>query len=471
MTTVSVPRSLLGDDEPPPASSAPAPADQPAAAERAPAARRRLPVDPAPIQVRRSDRAAPAPAPRADASSEGRHQYPRGGGGGGGRSRRSARPVTEPRPSAGARHVALTDLLVASEPRPARRGRRTPGGRPARPVTPERPAAASEPRPRPADRWEKLNSRLGPAADPGGGPESRGTAAGTGAEEAGYVTPVKQLMRRESAAGSPASSTITAALPESVTGAERLTQLAAVYAHLIEHNLLLGLSIELNFLVRLLVTPGGDGPPPADSRFLTTVHNAVHFAVETLWLLRHQLVFLDAANLRLLATNERLVAFQPALADALLELPARRPCVSPPPGAAAAADEERPDSLAFYAELVYRPNFPSDASFNAFRRQHDQFHALVEQWRAAVAGGGTWDAETALGDEPRALVALCPHPVNMHHLARLYQAQLLQLAGAAGGGGTESAALLLQADRTRLQRLNDRSVSVTARCHSHSRRR
>ncbi|XP_043220539.1 codanin-1-like, partial [Amphibalanus amphitrite] len=279
-------------------------------------------------------------------------------------------------------------------------------------------------------------------------------SAGAGPDDpAAFVTPVKQLLRGGESAGPP----VAAATPDRVTGAERLTELAVLYAHLIEHALLLGLSIELSFLVRLLVAPGGAGPPPAESVLLTSLHNAVFFSVQTLWRLRGLLVCLDAAHLRLLATNGRLVAFHPQLADALRELPARRPCASPPPAAAADGDGERPDSLAFYAELVYRPNFPSDASFHAFRRQHDQLHALLERWRsAAAAGAGHWEPDAVLGDEPRALVALCRHPVNMHHLARLFQAQLLLLAGGGGGGAQEPAELLQQTDRARLQRLSDR---------------
>ncbi|XP_037080427.1 codanin-1-like [Pollicipes pollicipes] len=114
----------------------------------------------------------------------------------------------------------------------------------------------------------------------------------------GFVTPVKQVIRHESGGAPAVGPPIQLAEPERVTGGERLAALAALYAHLVEHHHLLGLSIELNFLVRL-----------------------------------------------------------------------------------AAADDERPDSLAFYAELVYRPNFPSDAAFNAFRRQHDLFHQLADRSR------------------------------------------------------------------------------------------
>lgn len=140
-------------------------------------------------------------------------------------------------------------------------------------------------------------------------------------------------------------------------------------------NLVPNLFLELFFVLQLLTarrmvttkdsdlepTPGA--PDSLESPLFQSVHDCVFFAVQVL---EHQfrvLSYLDKGTLKLLAENERLLCFSPALQGRLraaYEGSVAKVSLAMPPSAQA---------VSFQPETDNRANFSSDRAFHTFKKQ------------------------------------------------------------------------------------------------------
>ncbi|XP_064148170.1 codanin-1 isoform X5 [Loxodonta africana] len=264
------------------------------------------------------------------------------------------------------------------------------------------------------------------------------------------------------------SLTAEAADPARVSSCQRLKLVALVYSSCIAENLVPNLFLELFFVLQLLtarrtVAAKDDdlepNPDPLESPLFQSVHDCVFFAVQVL---EHQfqvLSYLDKGTLKLLAENERLLCFSPALQGRLraaYEGSVAKVSLVMPPSAQA---------VSFQPETDNRANFSSDRAFHTFKKQRDVFYEVLREWEDRHEEPG-WDFEKGLGSRIRAMMGQLSAACSHSHFVRLFQKQLLQMchspcgAGGAVWGEAPDVLSVLGADKLgRLRRLRERLVA------------
>ncbi|EQB77520.1 codanin-1 [Camelus ferus] len=273
--------------------------------------------------------------------------------------------------------------------------------------------------------------------------------------------------------------------PARVSSRQRLELVALVYSSCIAENLVPNLFLELFFVLQLLTarrmvaakdsdlesSPGAVGS--LESPLFQSVHDCVFFAVQVLEHQFHVLSHLDKGTLKLLAENERLLCFSPALQGRLraaYEGSVAKVSLEMPPSAQA---------VSFQPETDNRANFSSDRAFHTFKKQRcvtlvtwfsdesarDVFYEVLREWEDRHEEPG-WDFEKGLGSRIRTMMGHLSAAGSHSHFVRLFQKQLLQMCQSPGGaGGTvlgEAPGVLnmLGADKLgRLRRLQERLVA------------
>lgn len=164
------------------------------------------------------------------------------------------------------------------------------------------------------------------------------------------------------------------ASPELVTNHGCLDTLVEVYADLILHSRAPNLMVELYYTLQLLTAPVTENPQPQEGHksFLGTAHNCVHFAVGVLLKVASLVQLLDRGTLRLLSEHPRVAAFSQPLLRLLLNHLER-----PPPAPFLTQAPKSPiGSVSFQSDTDNRNNFPSDLTFQLFRKQRDSFYEV-----------------------------------------------------------------------------------------------
>uniref|UniRef100_A0AAY4ABL9 Codanin-1 C-terminal domain-containing protein n=1 Tax=Denticeps clupeoides TaxID=299321 RepID=A0AAY4ABL9_9TELE len=241
-----------------------------------------------------------------------------------------------------------------------------------------------------------------------------------------------------------------------------------LFCPLCVENLVPSVFLELFFTLQLL-TSRSPSPAEGDSvgdndadvlerGYFRSVHNCVYFAVKVLEDLFELLSHMDKCTLRLLAENERVGLFAPALREQLLKAQdvSTAKVSSAPPSFV--------HSVSFQPATDNRSNFSSDKAFHIFKKQRDIFYELLRDWEDFHKEPG-WQFEAALGGRVRAMVSQLTAAGNHAHFARLFQKQLIQMCkdprGVASHGDAPDADLLgmLGADSLgRLKRLQERLI-------------
>ncbi|XP_060474791.2 codanin-1 isoform X5 [Panthera onca] len=259
--------------------------------------------------------------------------------------------------------------------------------------------------------------------------------------------------------------------PARVSSRQRLELIALIYSSCIAENLVPNLFLELFFVLQLLTarrmvaTKESDLEPipgaldSLESPLFQSVHDCVFFAVQVL---EHQfqvLSYLDKGTLKLLAENERLLCFSPALQGRLraaYEGSVAKVSLEMPPSAQA---------VSFQPETDNRANFSSDRAFHTFKKQRDVFFEVLREWEDRHEEPG-WDFEKGLGSRIRAMMGQLSAACSHSHFVRLFQKQLLQMCQSPSGtGGTvlgeaPDVLSMLGADKLgRLRRLQERLVA------------
>ncbi|NXL96658.1 CDAN1 protein, partial [Tyrannus savana] len=283
-------------------------------------------------------------------------------------------------------------------------------------------------------------------------------------------TPTKPSYTRS--ASLPAEShLVTCANPTKVSCKKQLECLAQLYSSCIAENLVPNIFLELFFVLQLLTSKGTSTGEDGDSDFeineskesggqhFQSVHNCVYFAVRVLDYQYEIISHLEKGMLKLLAENERIASFSPALHKRLRQayesstakVSLLLPCSV--------------QSVSFQPETDNRSNFPSDRAFHIFKKQRDIFYELLREWEDNHEKTG-WDFERVLGNKIRAMMAHLSATCNHSHFARLFQKQLIQMCkGPIGGGASwgdtpdQDVLNMLGSDNlSRLKRLQERFV-------------
>ncbi|NXV99238.1 CDAN1 protein, partial [Fregetta grallaria] len=283
-------------------------------------------------------------------------------------------------------------------------------------------------------------------------------------------TPTKPSYTRS--ASLPAEShLVTCANPTKVSCKKQLECLAQLYSSCIAENLVPNIFLELFFVLQLLTSKGTSTAEEGDSdlevnernasgrQHFRSVHNCVYFAVQVLDYQYEIISRLEKGTLKLLAENERIASFSPALHERLRQayesstakVSLLLPCSV--------------QSVSFQPETDNRSNFPSDRAFHIFKKQRDIFYELLREWEDNHEKTG-WDFERVLGNKIRAMMAHLSATCNHSHFARLFQKQLIQMCkGPIGGGASwgdtpdQDVLNMLGSDNlSRLKRLQERFV-------------
>ncbi|KAK2533218.1 Cdan1 [Columba livia] len=333
-------------------------------------------------------------------------------------------------------------------------------------------------------------------------------------------TPTKPSYARS--ASLPAEShLVTCANPAKVSCKKHLECLAQLYSSCITENLVPNIFLELFFVLQLLTSKGTSSAEDGDSdlevnersedasgrQHFRSVHNCVYFAVQVLDYQYEIISRLEKGMLKLLAENERIASFSPALHERLRQayenstakVSLLLPCSV--------------QSVSFQPETDNRSNFPSDRAFHIFKKQREEqpnvsgvietsgrcqcsvspyriasayesgmllfflpppsmlaatgdvFYELLREWEDNHEKTG-WDFERVLGNKIRAMMAHLSATCNHSHFARLFQKQLIQMCkGPVGGGASwgdtpdQDVLNMLGSDNlSRLKRLQERFV-------------
>ncbi|KAM4014587.1 codanin-1 [Anomaloglossus baeobatrachus] len=286
------------------------------------------------------------------------------------------------------------------------------------------------------------------------------------------VTPTKQSYSRNL---SVSTDIVSSADPERVSSKSHLKVIAELYSACITENLVPNIFVEFFFILQLLTSRGASGTEDTnceldiprikdavEQKYFLSVHNCVYFAVLVLDLQFNVISLLDKSTLKLLAENERIGVFSPALQERLLEV------YKTSKGKVSLLFLSTLHSVSFQPETDNRSNFPSDRSFHIFKKQRDIFYELLREWEDCHEKAD-WDFEYGLGNKIRAMMINLSVAGNHSHFARLFQRQLVQMCkgptGGMGGVGSgdnpdQDVLNMLGSDNlNRLKRLQERFVA------------
>ncbi|KAF7665801.1 hypothetical protein LDENG_00131560 [Lucifuga dentata] len=257
--------------------------------------------------------------------------------------------------------------------------------------------------------------------------------------------------------------------PSKVTFTLELDLLAELYCTCISENLVPNIFLELFFVMQLLTSRS---PPHANDEeslcavnsdvlergYLRQVHNCVHFAVKVLEDQFQLVAHLDKCALRLLAENERVALFSPALRDQLTQAQNTSTAKLSP------SVSTFIHSVPFQPATDNRSNFSSDKAFHTFKKQRDIFYEVLREWEDFHKEPG-WNFDAVVGSRIRVMMSQLTSAGNHSHFARLFLKQLIQMCKGprvnSSPGDTPDADLLgmLGADSLgRLKRLEERLI-------------
>ncbi|XP_041777985.1 protein disks lost isoform X2 [Anopheles merus] len=268
---------------------------------------------------------------------------------------------------------------------------------------------------------------------------------------------------------------------DKVTQKSTIDRLVAIYALLMDLNLVPNMLNELAYLINLVSTEryiaqdaqkfleattsaGTDNGPAAElSNVLRSPHNCVYFAAEVLHSQRTQLALLDSTSLRVVVENEQLGALHPTLNGFLRDMLGQKMKLENAfisqqgTGGGDLVPNSSITNVFYQQENDTKDHFPSSKEFNAFNKQRDLFYATLRTWETEHLNPA-WEFETKLGTKVRAMLDILHHPINMSHLAKLFSAQLI-ISFNFDNSASELQMALPNIDLTKLSKLRQRLVA------------
>ncbi|XP_014772994.2 codanin-1 isoform X1 [Octopus bimaculoides] len=213
-----------------------------------------------------------------------------------------------------------------------------------------------------------------------------------------------------------------------VTNHKKLDTLSQIYSECLYAALFPSLTVEIFFLVQLLVAKISekavtDSTPDNCSghNYLKNIHNIVYFSVQALQNLLPLLPLLGKTILRLLCDNPRIGHFSLSLKSILCQLH-ETDCSSLQMSPVLLHCSI--GGVPFQAETDNRNNFPSPKAFSTFRAQRDHFYELIREWKDNHEKP-QWSLTSMLNKKMHLVLSPDSELANYWHLAKLFVSQLI----------------------------------------------
>ncbi|XP_055943100.1 codanin-1-like [Argiope bruennichi] len=202
--------------------------------------------------------------------------------------------------------------------------------------------------------------------------------------------------------------------PLSISMIEELSVFIDIYGFLLTNCFVTNITSELYFLFELITAKVSVKDIPKETKVFSSLHNCVYFATSILCKQGHLLYLLDNTTLTSLLEIPYLCKFSPQLVSRVQLF--------------VMATENSAGSLPSLKRVPFRLdddsriNFPDESSFICFKKQRDLFYELLRDWQDQAADSRHQERFTRRAKQ---LINLAPGTLNMYHLARLIQSQLI----------------------------------------------
>lgn len=246
---------------------------------------------------------------------------------------------------------------------------------------------------------------------------------------------------------------------DDVSNAKQLRVLAAIYAHLMDLNLVPNVLSELSYATQLLNIRAVDAESPESEQaaplsLLSRQKECIFFAVQVLEFQEALLLQLDRKSLAVLLQHERLRLLPKKLQEELDATYQRKQQQCKGEGTPVGAPDSQ-QNVYYQHDKDSRENFPSQHEFGAFKTQRDLFYKALKHWEVAHLNR-MFSFSQELEPRVQEIFKQSEHAVNMAHLAKLFVSQLLMSSGETHESPEE---LGLKLDQQRLNRLAQRLVT------------
>ncbi|KAK9887598.1 hypothetical protein WA026_023481 [Henosepilachna vigintioctopunctata] len=221
--------------------------------------------------------------------------------------------------------------------------------------------------------------------------------------------------------------------PKLVRFKKELEKVILIYETLLLKGLVFSYIGELHFVISLLFNEHceSDETDFCDSKETTVTfqeifrnyHNVIFFASCILERSIFYLKSFDKSTLKYLCGNELLRIYSPNLISTLDKISEKKE-----ERLSKLYESDFKQNICFVLDTDNRTNFPSDISFQSFKKQRDMFYEILKIWEDGHMIPG-WSFEYSLGRRIRVLLGYHKDTVNLMRLSRLFMDQLLSTCG------------------------------------------
>lgn len=206
-----------------------------------------------------------------------------------------------------------------------------------------------------------------------------------------------------------------------VTYKKELDVTVSIYSFIIHNNLLVNIGSELHYLLTLLLnTNMTDLTYISEDKFepkhmFQSVHNILYFISNVLMSIKDIIATFDGWILKNIYENKNFKLFCNSNETPNINISRSLNDLN---------ISENNGNVNFDTDTDNRGMFPSDQSFQAFRKQRDLFYDILRIWEQNHLANN-WNFSLSLSGKIKTLFNLSDDSANFRHMAKLFKAQLL----------------------------------------------